>query len=117
MANGDRAKALKMLEDPDALLKNASVQKIIAEGAQASDLEVVEGQYPEVSTPAEAKPEKEGPGKGAEGAGKSAGRARQKDANNGPASGINGLLLWSWAGRWYLLILCRYAVGVCFGHV
>ncbi|CAM9200140.1 unnamed protein product [Laminaria digitata] len=70
VANGDRAKALKMLEDPDALFKNASVQKIIAEGAQSSGLEVVEGQYPEVSKPAEAKPEKEGPGKGAEGAGK-----------------------------------------------
>lgn len=94
MANGDRAKALKMLEDPDTLLKNATVQKIIAEGAQASDLEVVEGQYPEVSKPAEAKAEKgaEGAGKRGEGggAGKAGGggKARQKDANNGPASGM-----------------------------
>ena len=93
-----------MLEDPDALLKNATIQKIIADGAQASDLEVVEGQYLEVSKPAEAQPEKEGPGKGAEGASKSGegggagagaagkagggGKSRQKEGNNGPSSGI-----------------------------
>lgn len=49
VANGDRAKALKMLEDPDALMANGNIQEIIAQGAQTSDLEVLDGQYPEGS--------------------------------------------------------------------
>lgn len=38
-----------MLEDPDALMANPEINKIIAEGAASGDaaLEVVEGQYPE----------------------------------------------------------------------
>lgn len=47
VANGDRAKALKMLEDPDALMANPDIKQIIAEGAGESALEVVEGKYPE----------------------------------------------------------------------
>lgn len=51
VAGGDRAKALKMLEDPDALMANPDIKKIIAEGAATEDaaLEVVEGQYPEAT--------------------------------------------------------------------
>lgn len=99
MANGDRAQALKMLEDPDALFKNPSVQKIIAEGAQSSDLEVEDGQYPEEAKAEVAKPTEapvkgaEGTGKRAEGAGKGGGGGRgKKDGNNGAASGKRGLL-------------------------
>ena len=49
MAGGDRAKAWNMLGDPDALLANETIQRIIAEGAQSSDadLDIVDGQYPE----------------------------------------------------------------------
>lgn len=43
VAQGDREKALKMLEDPDALMANPLVVKIIAEGAKASDIEVLDG--------------------------------------------------------------------------
>lgn len=47
VAGGDRSRALKMLEDPDALMANPEVKRIIAEGAGGTALEVVEGQYPE----------------------------------------------------------------------
>lgn len=44
VANGDRAKALKMLEDPDALMDNEEIQSIIKESAKDSgDIQVVEG--------------------------------------------------------------------------
>ena len=36
-----------MLEDPDALMADPEIKRIIAEGAGATALEVVEGQYPE----------------------------------------------------------------------
>lgn len=48
VANGDREKADKMLEDPDALMANEEVQRIIAAGAaESGDIEVVEGVCPE----------------------------------------------------------------------
>lgn len=44
VAGGDRTKAINMLQDPDALMANPEVQRIIAEGADKSGgIEVVEG--------------------------------------------------------------------------
>ncbi|CBJ48633.1 Sup35, eukaryotic translation termination factor eRF3 [Ectocarpus siliculosus] len=76
VANGDRAKALKMLEDPDALMANPEVNKIIAEGAASGDaaLEVVEGQYPEQAGG--------GVAAGGEGEGKAARGERRKGGDN-----------------------------------
>lgn len=81
MANGNRAKALKMLEDPDALMANETVQAIIAEGAEGSDLEVVEGKYAE---PAAAV--------GGGGGGVKETRSGRRDGDNG--GGAAGELIW-----------------------
>ncbi|CAM9354536.1 unnamed protein product [Choristocarpus tenellus] len=43
LANGDRSKALKMLEDPDALLANPDIAKMIADSAGNAGLDVLEG--------------------------------------------------------------------------
>lgn len=42
VAKGNRETAVKMLEDPDALMANPEIQKIIAEGAQGSEIEVLD---------------------------------------------------------------------------
>lgn len=49
VAGGDRANALKMLGDPDSLMANETIQRVIAEGVKSSEaeLDVVEGHYPE----------------------------------------------------------------------
>lgn len=84
MANGDRAKALKMLEDPDALMANETVQAIIAEGAKGSDLEVVEGKY--------AEPAAATGGGGGGGGGAKETRSGRRDGDNG--AGAAGELIW-----------------------
>lgn len=77
MAGGDRAKAIKMLEDPDALMANPEINRIIAEGAGETSLEVVEGQYPEKAAVGAV-----GAGGGGAAAKKPVG-GRQKGSNNG----------------------------------
>lgn len=77
MAGGDRTKAVKMLEDPDALMANPEINRIIAAGAGESSLEVVEGQYPEEAAAAVGAAAVEG----AAGAEKATGRRRT--SNNG----------------------------------
>ncbi|CAM9705017.1 unnamed protein product, partial [Discosporangium mesarthrocarpum] len=42
-ANGDRAKALKMLEDPDSLMADPEVATLISASAGEVDLELIEG--------------------------------------------------------------------------
>eukprot|EP00903_Cladosiphon_okamuranus_P018854 g17342.t1 len=80
VAGGDRAKAIKMLEDPDALMANPEINRIIAEGAGETSLEVVEGQYPEEAAAGAAKAEE-----GAPGADKSQGGRRTGSKNGAEA--------------------------------
>ncbi len=85
VANGDRAKALKMLEDPDALMANPDIKRIIAEGAGESALEVVEGQYPEGEAAADgaaAAATATAGGEAVADAGKVEGRGRQQQGSN-----------------------------------
>ena len=78
VAGGDRTKAVKMLEDPDALMANPEINRIIAAGAEESSLEVVEGQYSEEAAAAAVGAAAVG---GAAGAEKATGRRRT--SNNG----------------------------------
>lgn len=80
MAGGDRANALKMLGDPDSLMANETIKRIIAEGVQSSEaeLDVVEGHYP-----GGAGSEREGVGEAGE----------SKSGRNGVASLGKGVLL------------------------
>eukprot|EP00752_Nemacystus_decipiens_P012253 g10861.t1 len=83
VAGGDRTEAIKMLEDPDALLANPEINRIIAEGAGETSLEVVEGQYPEEA--ATAVGAAAAAGAGAPGAEKAT-EGRRKAGNNGAPS-------------------------------
>lgn len=74
VANGDREKAVKMLEDPDALMANPEVQRIIGQGA-SRDIEVVPGVYPEGG-------DGEAKGMGSTGVG-----TKPSDDSNGASSG------------------------------
>lgn len=88
MAGGDRSKALKMLEDPDALMANPEVAKIIAEGVGDTSLEVVEGQCSEGDAPAAAAAASGAAaagGGGADGAAKAKGGRRTGSSSAGGA--------------------------------